>query len=170
LFWGLTAADQRFLQVSLLITAGLLGLHAWKQAARSAVVVQVLRAPEIETAPESPAQSTPRVAPLASVPVPEWPRPSTPLPTATVPATTTPAAPMASDYVYRIDINQADWPAWAQLPGIGETLARRIVAERESHGPFVSIDDLRRVKGVGVKTLEKMRPHLRLGRAEPESG
>lgn len=60
-----------------------------------------------------------------------------------------------------VDINRAAWPELAQLPGIGQTLAQRIVASREERGPFVDHDDLRRVRGIGPKTLEKMRPYLR---------
>jgi competence protein ComEA len=61
---------------------------------------------------------------------------------------------------FRLDINSATWVEWTQLEGIGDALARRIVADRESNGPFSSIDDLRRVKGIGPKTLEKIRPWL----------
>jgi competence protein ComEA len=66
----------------------------------------------------------------------------------------------ARTYTYQFDINQATWVEWLQLEGIGETLARRIVADREENGPFRSIDDLRRVKGIGPKILERMRPSL----------
>lgn len=61
---------------------------------------------------------------------------------------------------YLIDINTAGWPEIAQLPDIGETLARRIVDHRRQHGPFVDHSDLRKVRGIGPKTLEKMKPHL----------
>lgn len=64
------------------------------------------------------------------------------------------------EYHYMLDANQAGWVEWMQLEGIGEVLARRIVAEREEHGPFRSVDDLRRVKGIGEKTLEKLRPFV----------
>lgn len=145
--WGLTASDQKFLLVSLLITAGLLGFHAWKRAARSTYTVTVRHTPEVLPAPQEQIE-----------PVPE---------TSGQPSETVASSPTADNYVFRIDINQASWSEWAQLPGIGNTLAHRIVAERESHGPFQSIDDLRRVKGVGAKTLEKMRPHLLLKSSQP---
>jgi len=63
-------------------------------------------------------------------------------------------------FEYRLDINSATWVEWGQLEGIGDALARRIVADRDANGPFTSVDDLRRVKGIGVKTLEKIRPWL----------
>ena len=62
---------------------------------------------------------------------------------------------------FEVDINSADWPELIQLPDIGETLARRIVASRRSDGPFADNDDLRRVRGIGPKTLERIRPYLR---------
>ena len=72
-------------------------------------------------------------------------------------------------YQYRIDVNTATWVEWAQLPGIGETRARRIVEDRERNGPFLSIRDVQRVKGIGPKTIAKMRPGLRIGSAKDES-
>jgi competence protein ComEA len=62
---------------------------------------------------------------------------------------------------FQLDINQADWPELAQLPGVGETLARRIVASRQDRGPFTDHDELRRVRGIGPKTLAHIKPYLR---------
>lgn len=61
----------------------------------------------------------------------------------------------------QIDINRATWVEWMQLPEIGETLARQIVVDRETRGPFPSIDSLRRVKGIGPVTMNQIRPHLK---------
>ena len=65
------------------------------------------------------------------------------------------------EYFYAIDINRSSWVEWAQLDGIGEKMARRIVSERDDHGPFRSIDDVGRVRGVGAKLLDKLRPFLK---------
>jgi len=62
---------------------------------------------------------------------------------------------------FTVDINSADWPEFAQLPGVGETLARRIVEARSAAGPFIDHTELRRVRGIGPKTLERIRPYLR---------
>jgi len=62
---------------------------------------------------------------------------------------------------FQVDINAADWPELMQLPGIGPILAKRIVESRETVGPFADQDDLRRVQGIGPKTLEQIRPYLR---------
>ena len=62
---------------------------------------------------------------------------------------------------FQVDINKADWPELIQLPGIGQTLAKRIVDSRRTAGPFADQDDLRRVRGIGPKTMEQIRPYLR---------
>jgi competence protein ComEA len=61
---------------------------------------------------------------------------------------------------FKIDVNHADWPELALMPNIGEQLARRIVADRQERGAFRDLADLRRVRGIGPKTLESMRPFL----------
>ena len=63
--------------------------------------------------------------------------------------------------VFRVDINDADWPELYTLPGIGEALARRIVESRAADGNFADVDELTRVRGIGPKTLEQLRPYLR---------
>ena len=62
---------------------------------------------------------------------------------------------------FQVDLNAADWPELAQLPGIGETLARRIVESRDREGRFLDHEDLERVRGIGPKTLDRVRPYLR---------
>ncbi len=62
---------------------------------------------------------------------------------------------------FQLDINEADWPEFSQLPGIGETLARRIVESRAADGAFADLDELQRVRGIGPKTLERIKPYLR---------
>jgi len=62
---------------------------------------------------------------------------------------------------FLVDINKADWPELATLPGVGRTLAERIVQSREQNGPYAEINDLRRVRGIGVRTLDSLRPYLR---------
>jgi competence protein ComEA len=61
---------------------------------------------------------------------------------------------------FQVDINTADQPELIQLPGIGDTLARRIIETRQTAGLFVELDDLRRVKGIGPKIMERLRPYL----------
>ncbi len=59
-----------------------------------------------------------------------------------------------------IDINSATAKELERLPGIGPQIAGRIVAYREQHGAFKRVDDLTKVRGIGPKTLERLRPHL----------
>jgi competence protein ComEA len=61
---------------------------------------------------------------------------------------------------FQLDLNTAQAPELMQLPGIGEVLAGRIIESRQNDGPFASIDDLRRVTGIGPKTMERLRPYL----------
>jgi competence protein ComEA len=61
---------------------------------------------------------------------------------------------------FQVDVNKADWPELIQLPGVGRTLAERLVAEREQNGAFRDADDLRRVGGIGPRTLERIKPYL----------
>src|SRR5690606_37348132 len=64
------------------------------------------------------------------------------------------------DYQYLVDVNTAEWAELAQLPGIGEVLARRIVATRETRGPCQTTDDLMEVEGVGPRKLARIAPYL----------
>lgn len=61
---------------------------------------------------------------------------------------------------YQIDMNQAEWVEWAELPGVGEGIAHRIIESRDIDGPFTNHEDLMRIKGIGPKTMEKIRPYL----------
>ena len=74
----------------------------------------------------------------------------------------TPSVAVVHTRPLKLDINAADWPEFMQLPGIGESRARDIVAERSANGPFTSIDDLTRVRGIGPLTLAKVRDSLRI--------
>ena len=57
-----------------------------------------------------------------------------------------------------VNINTADSETLQTLPGIGPALAGRIIDYRDAHGPFVALEDLLNVKGIGEVTLEKLRP------------
>lgn len=51
----------------------------------------------------------------------------------------------------KVDINTANAQELATLPGIGPSIAQRIVDHRQAQGPFKSIEDLKSVKGIGEK-------------------
>ena len=69
------------------------------------------------------------------------------------------AQPSAGAVVTSININTANAERLALLSGIGPAKAAAIVAYREQHGPFESIDDLAKVSGIGAATVDKNR-HL----------
>ena len=56
-----------------------------------------------------------------------------------------------------ISLNRADASALEQLPGVGPVLAERIVAHRESNGPFQTVEDLLEVPGIGEAKLAAIR-------------
>lgn len=55
------------------------------------------------------------------------------------------------------DVNSAPASELSLLPGVGYELADRIVADRETAGPYKSIDDLQRVRGIGPKTVAQIK-------------
>jgi competence protein ComEA len=59
-----------------------------------------------------------------------------------------------------VDLDRAqEWEILA-LPKIGPTLAHRILTDRDSLGPFGSLDELRRVKGVGEAVVDAITPYV----------
>ena len=59
-----------------------------------------------------------------------------------------------------VDLNRADRTELMQVPGVGPERADAILAHRAATGPFGKVDDLDAVYGIGVKTLEKVRPFV----------
>jgi DNA uptake protein ComE-like DNA-binding protein len=60
-----------------------------------------------------------------------------------------------------IDPDRATAAEWERLPGIGPALAGRIVGDRAANGPFGGPEGLLRVRGIGPRTLDRIRPYLR---------
>ncbi|QJA06669.1 DUF4124 domain-containing protein [Thermosulfurimonas marina] len=69
--------------------------------------------------------------------------------------------------LWALDPNRASVEELAALPGIGRGLARRIVEYRRQHGPFRSPEDLLKVKGIGPRRLERLRPYLEFPESPP---
>ncbi|MDO4569540.1 MAG: helix-hairpin-helix domain-containing protein [Planctomycetia bacterium] len=61
---------------------------------------------------------------------------------------------------FLVDINNASEAELRVLPGVGEITAQKIVQDRNTYGPFRTIEELDRVPGIGPKKLEKMRAHI----------
>ncbi len=66
----------------------------------------------------------------------------------------------------KINVNTADAAALCELPGIGPSLAARIIAYRDAHGPFGKAEDLAAVEGIGPATVEKLGPLVTCGPPE----
>jgi competence protein ComEA len=56
-----------------------------------------------------------------------------------------------------VNINTADAGELDSLPGVGPTTAAAILDHRTQHGPFRSVDDLLKVRGIGRAKLDQMR-------------
>lgn len=100
------------------------------QTTASSAAQQVTQTPQVS--------QTPQVAPTAHVEAPAESEPENGL----------------------ININTATLDELMQLDGIGEVKGRAIIAYREEHGSFASVSELLNVKGIGEKTLEKLRDNV----------
>ena len=58
---------------------------------------------------------------------------------------------------YRVDVNAAGAPELMLLPGVGAARANRIIAWRNEHGPFTSLEYFRRAAGLSGKDLERIK-------------
>lgn len=62
--------------------------------------------------------------------------------------------------ITRLSMNAATLEEWDHLPGISPKVAQAIVEFRYRNGPFQSIEELLKIKGIGTKTLDKIRQYL----------
>lgn len=62
-----------------------------------------------------------------------------------------------------VNINTADVTELDAITGVGPSTAEKIVADREENGPFATIEDLKRVSGIGDKKFEAMRDEICVG-------
>lgn len=60
----------------------------------------------------------------------------------------------------KININKATISELTNLPGVGESLAKRIIEYREENGKFKSIEDLKNVSGIGEKKYESLLEYI----------
>lgn len=133
--------------------------------------------------PQLAASATPAPAPLTAVAVPSATstsdRPSVP-PSVQAPASTRAARvptqarpsadagarvwrePIAKLHVgsEKLDVNRATALEFERLPGIGAGLAKQLVAYRAEHGAYRTVEELRQVKGIGVKRFERLSPFV----------
>ena len=63
-------------------------------------------------------------------------------------------------YQFRINLNTATLGELQTLPGIGPKLSESIVRYRDQHAPIHNFDDIRNVKGIGIKRHSNMKPYF----------
>ncbi|PDW04484.1 ComEA family DNA-binding protein [Candidatus Viridilinea mediisalina] len=122
--------------------------------------------------PETPVAAAPTEEPVAEVPADEAPVAEviTEEPVAEVPADEAPVAEVPAEPVAEVlaeeatqathsmvNLNTANEDELLTLPGIGSTLARRILAFREQNGPFDNLDQLGAVQGINARNIEELR-------------
>lgn len=144
-FWGALGV----LGMAIVIAGG----WAWSSRparardASSAVVTQILPAPP---EPKSAMSEPPAHALPALVRAKESPSDS-------------PTTERAESPRTILDLNTATAAELELLPGVGPALAARIIDHRKRLGSFKRVDDLDKVRGIGEKTLARIRPHVRVG-------
>lgn len=74
--------------------------------------------------------------------------------------TTSVRKPELSTKSLLIDLNTAPAESLMMLPRVGKTISQRIIEYREKHGGFDSVGQVIEIKGIGKKTLEKIREYL----------
>ena len=62
-----------------------------------------------------------------------------------------------------VNINTANEATLTSLQGIGPAKAKAITQYRQEHGPFKTVDDLKKVSGIGDKTLAALKPFITVG-------
>ena len=67
------------------------------------------------------------------------------------------------DIQVKLDINKVPWYELVLLPKLGEVKAKAIVAYREKHGYFKTLDELSKVNGIGTSIIEAIRDHIKIG-------
>lgn len=80
-----------------------------------------------------------------------------------VPALAAPQETRAATPAQVVNVNAASVAQFEALPGIGPSMAQRIVTYRDKNGPFKKLEDLMNVQGIGEKSFLKLRPFLTLG-------
>ncbi len=137
-----------------------LGVREWRMGFPDAAE-RLERFDREDPPPPIPPVPRPRAAPRWAVARPEpsaaerAPRPPR------MRASAAPPAPVAD--TRPLDLNRASADEISRLPGVGPSLARRIVEERDRRGRFESPDGLRGILGMGPKKLAALREHVTVG-------
>lgn len=60
----------------------------------------------------------------------------------------------------KLDLNAADAWMLTAIPGVGKTIAHRVIAYREKYGVFVDVRELERIEGIGPALCELMAQYV----------
>ena len=71
-----------------------------------------------------------------------------------------PESPGKNSEKHLTNINLATKIELLSLPGIGESYAERIIAYRETNGPFATIEDIKKVKGIGEAKFAELKDRI----------
>lgn len=141
-------------------------LHATIASLHANETEQASRSPSPQLSNASAAPPSGETAPASSPALNASPTPPTPTAPISPPSNAQSQSPSGSTALTpdpndaRLDLNAATQAQLEDLPGIGPSKAKAIVAYREQHGGFRSIDELLQVKGIGPKMFEKLRPEV----------
>lgn len=166
-----TYGPARWLGAGLLAGAAVVGIF-WSISARRVDAEQQAPVPVSAAvrAPHNSSQHEPAKQTSAQLPVPAQPQPivtqlAPRTPEAAPAATPTSVSavsvpPAVASPSKLLNLNTATFQDLEGLPGIGPSLAARIIDDHAKNGRFKHIDDLDRVKGIGPKLLERIRPFV----------
>jgi competence ComEA-like helix-hairpin-helix protein len=137
-----------------------LGVREWRAGFPDAAE-RLERFDREDPPPPIPPAPRARAAPRWAAARPEPPAPARAVQPPRPRATSAPPAPVADPRP--LDLNHAGADEISMLPGVGPSLARRIVEERDRRGRFESSDNLRGILGMGPKKLATLREHVTFG-------
>jgi len=147
------------LLLAALFLAGL-GVREWRMGFPDAAE-RLERFDREDPPPPIPPAPRLRAAPRWAAARPDAPAPPRAVPPPRARAPATPPVPIADPRP--LDLNRASAEEISRLPGVGPSLARRIVEERDRRGRFESADGLRGILGMGPKKLAALREHVTVG-------
>ena len=70
----------------------------------------------------------------------------------------------------KIDLNTASIEQLQLLPGIGQSIAQRIIDYRSAHNGFLMIEELTHINGIGEKKFDQIKDYIKVGVKYEDSG